>query len=88
MYFRNKTGLLCRLINREYVLWKGGTKREIYSGYEPSWRYAHAASLWIKGMEDEGVIPKPKEILKSSNVDEELGYIRRRNLRNIHLARS
>ena len=33
-----------------------GAKREIYSGYEPSWRYAHAASIWIKGMEDEGVI--------------------------------
>lgn len=52
-----------------------GAKREIYSGYEPSWRYAHAASIWIKGMEDEGVIPKPQEILKSSNVDEEFGYI-------------
>ena len=50
-------------------------KREIYSGYEPSWRYAHAASIWIKGMEDEGVIPKSQEILKSSNVDEDLGYI-------------
>ena len=52
-----------------------GAKREIYSGYEPSWRYAHAASIWIKGMEDEGVIPKSHEILKSSNVDEDLGYI-------------
>ena len=52
-----------------------GAKREIYSGYEPSWRYAHAASIWIKGMEDEGVIPKLQEILKSSNVDEDLGYI-------------
>ena len=51
------------------------TSREIYSGYEPSWRYAHAASIWIKGMEDEGVIPKPQKILKSSNVDEDLGYI-------------
>lgn len=50
-------------------------KREIYSGYEPSWRYAHAASIWIKGMEDEGAIPKLQEILKSSNVDEDLGYI-------------
>ena len=49
-----------------------GAKREIYSGYEPSWRYAHAASIWIKGMEDEGVIPKSQEILKSSNVDEDL----------------
>ena len=41
-------------------LWCGrfmglGAKREIYSGYEPSWRYAHAASIWIKGMEDEGL---------------------------------
>ena len=43
--------------------------------YEPSWRYAHAASIWIKGMEDEGVIPKSQEILKSSNVYEDLGYI-------------
>ena len=45
-----------------------GANREIYSGYEPAWRYAHAASIWIKGMEDEGVIPKSQEILKSSNV--------------------
>lgn len=52
-----------------------GAKREIYSGYEPSWRYAHAASIWIKGMEDERVIPKSQEILKSSNADEDLGYI-------------
>lgn len=52
-----------------------GAKRDIYSGYEPSWRYAHAASIWIKGMEDEGVIPKSQEILKSSNVYEDLGYI-------------
>ena len=50
---------------------KGG----IYSGYEPSWRYAHAASIWIKGIEDEGVIPKSQEILKNSNVYEDLGYI-------------
>ena len=65
-----------------------GAKREIYSGYEPSWRYAHAASIWIKGMEDEGVIPKLQEILKSSNRRRPRIYIRRRNLRNIHLARS
>lgn len=52
-----------------------GAKRDIYSGYEPSWRYAHAASIWIKGMEDEGVIPKSQEILKSSNVYEDIGYI-------------
>lgn len=52
-----------------------GAKREIYSGHEPSWRYAHAASIWIKGMEDEGIIPKSQEILKSTNVDEDLGYI-------------
>ena len=52
-----------------------GAKREIYSEYEPSWRYAHAASIWIKGMEDEGVIPKSQEILKSSNTNEDLGYI-------------
>ena len=52
-----------------------GAKREIYSGYEPSWKYAHAASIWIKGMEDEGVIPKSQEILKSSNADENFGYI-------------
>lgn len=52
-----------------------GAKREIYSGYEPSWRYAHAASIWIKGMEDEGIIPKLQEMLKSTNVDEDLEYI-------------
>ena len=55
-----------------YGAWR---KREIYSGDEPFWRYAHAASIWIKRMEDEGVIPKSQEILKSSNVDEDLGYI-------------
>ena len=60
-----------------------GAKREIYSGYEPSWRYAHAASIWIKGMEDEGVIPKSQEILKSSNVDEDLGYISEEEIVNI-----
>ena len=34
-----------------------GAKREIYSGYEPSWIYAHAAPYWIQELQDEKILP-------------------------------
>lgn len=42
-----------------YIVWtymNTGAKREIYSGYEPSWRFAHAPQYWLKALIDEGVI--------------------------------
>ena len=36
---------------------------EIFSGYAPEWIYAHAAPLWIQGLEELGVLQKPKELL-------------------------
>lgn len=52
-----------------------GAKREIYSGYEPSWIYAHAASYWIQELQDENILPKAKELLKDGGVDENFGYV-------------
>ena len=52
-----------------------GAKREIYSGYEPSWIFAHAAPYWIQEMQEEKILPKAKELLKDGGVDEIFGYV-------------
>lgn len=52
-----------------------GAKREIYSGYEPSWIFAHAAPYWIQEMQEEKILPKSKELLKAGGVDETFGYV-------------
>lgn len=42
-----------------YIVWPFmglGAAREIYSGYEPSWRFAHASQYWLEGFIDEGII--------------------------------
>lgn len=52
-----------------------GAKREIYSGYEPSWIFAHAAPYWIQEMQEEKILPAAKELLKDGGVDETFGYV-------------
>lgn len=52
-----------------------GAKREIYSGYEPSWIFAHAAPYWIQEMQEEKILPAAKELLKNEGVDEIFGYV-------------
>ena len=42
-----------------YIVWPFmglGAAREIYSGYEPSWRFAHASQYWLEGFIDESII--------------------------------
>lgn len=51
-----------------YMVWPFmglGAKREIYSGYEPSWIFAHAATYWIQEMQEEKILPAAKELLKN-----------------------
>lgn len=60
-----------------------GAKREIYSGYEPSWIFAHAAPYWIYEMQDEGIIPKPQEFLKDGGVNETFGYVSEEEISDI-----
>ena len=52
-----------------------GTKREIYSGYEPSWIFAHSPAYWIQKMIDEKIIPTAQELLKNGGVTECFGYV-------------
>lgn len=52
-----------------------GAKREIYSGYEPSWIYAHAAPYWIQELQDERILPTAKELLENGGVDEDFKYV-------------
>ncbi len=69
-----------------YMVWPFmglGAKREIYSGYEPSWKYAHAASYWICEMQDEGIIPEPEELLKDGGVNETFGYVSEEEINDI-----
>ena len=61
-----------------YMVWPFmglGAKREIYSGYEPSWIFAHAAPYWIQELQDEKILPAAKELLKGGGVDETFGYV-------------
>ena len=52
-----------------------GAKREIYSGYEPSWIFAHAAPYWIQELQDEKILPTAKELLMNGGVDENFCYV-------------
>ena len=52
-----------------------GAKREIYSGYEPSWIYAHAAPYWIQELQDEKILSTAKELLENGGVDEDFKYV-------------
>ena len=60
-----------------------GAKREIYSGYEPSWIYAHAAPYWIQEMTDEEIIPAAKDLLDKGGVDFDFGYVSEAEIENI-----
>ena len=57
-----------------------GVKREIYSADEPSWRYAHAAPLWISELEDEKILPKAVDLLRNGGVDEDFGFVDEREV--------
>lgn len=52
-----------------------GAKREIYSGYEPSWILAHSPAYWIQEMTDEKIIPTSKELLDNGGLDFDFGYV-------------
>lgn len=52
-----------------------GAKREIYSGYEPSWILAHSPAYWIQEMTDEKIILKAKELLENGGLDFDFGYV-------------
>lgn len=52
-----------------------GAKREIYSGYEPSWILAHSPAYWIQEMTDEKILPTPKELLDNGGIDFDFGYV-------------
>lgn len=61
-----------------YMVWPFmglGTKREIYSGYEPSWIFAHAAPYWIQELQDEKILPTAKELLENGGVAENFSYV-------------
>lgn len=48
---------------------------ETYSGYKPSWLFAHAAPYWMYALQDAGIIPKAQTLLKDGGVDEDFGYV-------------
>ena len=52
-----------------------GAKREIYSGHEPSWIFAHSPAYWIQEMINEKIIPTAQELLKNGGVTECFGYV-------------
>ena len=46
---------------------------EIYSGYDPAWRFVHCPDYWIKKLEDEGILASAGELFKGCH--SALGYV-------------
>lgn len=51
-----------------------GVAREIYSGYEPSWRYAHAPHYWLEGLIEEEVILSVNELYRYCKKEVDVKY--------------
>lgn len=69
-----------------YMVWPFmglGAKREIYSGYEPSWIFSHAAPYWIQEIQEKKILPAAKELLKGGGVDEAFGYVSEEEIPNL-----
>lgn len=52
-----------------------GVKREIYSGYEPTWIFAHSPAYWVQKLQDEKIIPTAENLFKDGGVDVDFGYV-------------
>ena len=50
-----------------------GEYMEIYSGYDPAWRFAHCPDYWIQELTDEGILAPAGELFKGCH--SELGYV-------------
>ena len=46
---------------------------EIYSCYDPAWRFAHCPDYWIQELTDEGILASAGELFKGCH--SELGYV-------------
>lgn len=61
-----------------YIVWPFmglGAAREIYSGYEPSWRFAHATQYWLEGFIEEGIILPADELALRCRQEPGLAYM-------------
>lgn len=54
---------------------------EIYSGYDPAWRFAHSPKYWVQEMIDEKIIPTTNQLYKNCN--EEFGYVSEEEISSI-----
>ena len=50
-----------------------GEYMEIYSGYDPAWRFAHCPDYWIQELTDEGILASAGELFKGCH--SALGYV-------------
>lgn len=60
-----------------YMVWPYmglNAPREAYSGYEPSWRYAHCPSYWIDEMIHVNALPTVVDLYRTTSPDKEYGY--------------
>lgn len=52
-----------------------GAKREIYSGYEPSWILAHSPGYWVETLTESKIIPPVGTFLNNISPTEYFGYV-------------
>jgi len=52
-----------------------GAKREIYSGYEPSWLFAHSPGYWVQALTELKIIPTAEDFLRNASPTEQFGYV-------------
>lgn len=52
-----------------------GAKREIYSGYEPSWILAHSPAYWVEALTEAKILPTVGTFLKDISPEEYFGFV-------------
>ena len=49
--------------------------REVFSGYDPAWIFAHSPGYWVQELTDEGIIPTVEALYQSARPEETFGDV-------------
>ncbi len=70
--------LLCIIDAYAYMVWPYmglGKQMEIYSGYNPAWKFAHCPDYWISELQEAGALPTAQELMRNCTPDDCFGYV-------------
>ncbi len=72
-YFR-----LCIIDAYAYMVWPYmglGKQMEIYSGYDPAWKFAHCPDYWIYELQEAGAIPTVEYLFRNCTPQDCFGFV-------------